>query len=138
LDGAVADGVLTGSVLRRARHIVSENGRTLAAADALRGGRLDEVARLFAASHQSLHDDLGVTIAELDDLVAIARRTPGVIAARMTGAGFGGCTVNLVRADGAEQAASEIVAAYGEGGDRTARAWVSPPGDGAGRMAWPG
>jgi galactokinase len=137
-DAAVAGGVLTGSVLRRARHVISENGRTLAAADALEAGRLDEVATLFAASHLSLHDDLGVTIPELDTLVEIARATDGVVAARMTGGGFGGCTVNLVRTDAAEAAAAAMVERYDRQTGRSARAWVSRAGDGAGRATWHG
>lgn len=138
LDAAIARGTLTGSVLRRARHIVSENARTLAAADALETGRMDEVAALFAASHRSLHDDLRVTIPELDTLVEIARSTEGVIAARMTGAGFGGCTVNLVHADAADGAAASIVERYASQTGGTGRAWVTRPGDGAGREAWTG
>ena len=137
LDEAIGDGTLTGSVMRRARHIVSENARTLAAADALQAGRMDEVAELFAASHRSLHDDLGVTVPALDALVEIARATEGVIAARMTGGGFGGCTVNLVRADAAQAAAVSIVERYGRDGGATGRAWVTRAGDGAGREAWP-
>lgn len=136
-DAAVALDTLTGSVLRRARHVISENARTLAAADALEAGRLDEVATLFAASHRSLHDDLGVTIPELDTLVEIARSTNGVVAARMTGGGFGGCTVNLVRADSADAAAASIVERYDRQTGRSARAWVTRAGDGAGREAWP-
>ena len=136
LDDAISVGRLTGSVLRRARHIVSENARTLAAAEALEAGRLEEVATLFAASHQSLHDDLQVTIPELDLLVEIAGGTDGVVAARMTGGGFGGCTVNLVRADAADAAATSIIERYDAETGRSGRAWVSRPGDGAGRETW--
>lgn len=135
---AAARGLLSGSVLRRARHIVSENARTVAAAEALEAGQLEQVSELFAASHRSLHEDLGVTSPELDALVQIARLTPGVVAARMTGAGFGGCTVNLVEADAAPAAAAAIVKGYERAAGRTGRAWVSRPGDGAGRAAWTG
>ena len=87
---------------RRARHIVDENARVLAAEAALAAGDFAEVGRLFAASHDSLRDLYQVSSPELDALVAIARETPGVVAARLTGAGFGGCTVNLVHRDATE------------------------------------
>ncbi|HXU86257.1 MAG TPA: galactokinase [Verrucomicrobiae bacterium] len=84
---------------RRARHVVEENARVLATELALAGGDLDEVGRLFAASHASLRDLFEVSSPELDALVEIATATDGVVAARLTGAGFGGSTVNLVRSD---------------------------------------
>jgi galactokinase len=84
---------------RRARHIVEENLRVIAAERALLSGDLAEVGRLFAASHDSLRDLFEVSSPELDALVDVARETEGVIAARLTGAGFGGCTINLVRRD---------------------------------------
>jgi galactokinase len=82
---------------RRARHIVSENERVGATVGALESGDLGGVGELFAASHASLRDDYEVSSPELDAMVEIATAVPGVIGARMTGAGFGGCTVNLVR-----------------------------------------
>lgn len=97
LAGAV--GELGPVELRRARHIVGENERVGATVAALEAGDLDAVGRLFAASHASLRDDYEVSSPELDAMVEIAVGVPGVIAARMTGAGFGGCTVNLVRPD---------------------------------------
>ena len=140
-DVSVADlgrasdaGLLEGSVLARARHIVTENQRTLDAADALDTGDLTGVAGLFAGSHRSLRDDLRVSVPELDALVEIAMATPGVVAARMTGAGFGGCTVNLVRADAAASAATAIVAEYQRRTGNVARSWVSAAGAGAGRQ----
>ena len=86
-------------VYRRCRHVVEENARVLAAVDALEAGDRSMLGELFAASHASLRDLYEVSAPELDCAVDIAQRTPGVIAARMTGAGFGGCTVNLVEAD---------------------------------------
>jgi galactokinase len=82
---------------RRAWHIVEENARVLATERALAAGDLAEVGRLFAASHASLRDLFEVSSPELDALVEIAGATEGVVAARLTGAGFGGSTVNLVR-----------------------------------------
>lgn len=84
---------------RRARHIVAENNRVGATVTALAAGDLAAVGELFAASHASLRDLFDVSSPELDAMVEIATAVPGVIAARMTGAGFGGCTVNLVRPD---------------------------------------
>ncbi len=81
---------------RRCEHVVRENARVAGTIAALEAGDLAEVGRLFAASHESLRDLYDVVSPELDALVEIARETPGVLAARMTGAGFGGCTVNLV------------------------------------------
>ena len=89
--GALDDPVLR----RRARHVVSENARVAAFADALAGGRFDELGPLLAASHASLRDDFEVSTRELDALVARLAATPGVLGARLTGAGFGGCAVAL-------------------------------------------
>jgi galactokinase len=84
---------------RRARHVIDENDRVLATEKAFAAGDLAEVGRLFAASHQSLRDLFEVSSPELDALVDVAQSTEGVVAARLTGAGFGGSTVNLVRRD---------------------------------------
>jgi galactokinase len=81
----------------RAMHVVTENARVAATEAALRSGDLDDLGRIFAASHASLRDRFEVSSDALDTLVDIAVATPGVVAARLTGAGFGGCTVNLVR-----------------------------------------
>jgi galactokinase len=82
---------------RRARHVVEENARVVATEEALASGDLAQVGRLFAASHDSLRDLFEVSSPELDALVDIARHSEGVVAARLTGAGFGGSTINLVR-----------------------------------------
>jgi galactokinase len=82
---------------RRARHVVDENERLLATERAFEDGDLTAVGRLFAASHASLRDLYQVSSDALDSLVAIAAEVDGVVAARLTGAGFAGCTVNLVR-----------------------------------------
>jgi galactokinase len=99
-------------VLRRARHVVSENARVLATVDALQRDDLTEVGRLFRASHESLAHDYEVSSAELDLMVELARSREGVVGARMTGAGFGGCTVNLVRADAVEDFRQEVIEPY--------------------------
>jgi len=84
---------------RRARHIITENGRTLEAAVALKDGDVRRFGRLMSSSHSSLRDDYEVSSAELDLMVELAGSCEGVLGARMTGGGFGGCTVNLVRSD---------------------------------------
>jgi galactokinase len=91
--------LLDADVARRARHVVDENHRVLRAVMALHAEDLSTVSRLSAESHASLRDLFEVSSPELDALVDIAVGVDGVIAARMTGAGFGGCTVNLVRPD---------------------------------------
>ena len=99
-------------VHRRARHVVGEIARTRAAAAALAAGRWPEVGALMAASHASLRDDFEVSCPELDALVEIAVAQPGVIGSRMTGGGFGGCTVTLVEEPHAAAASAAIAAGY--------------------------
>lgn len=84
-------------ILCRAQHIVSENERTLKAADALKENNLTEFGRLMWQSHESLKNDYEVSCRELDLMVEIAKDTKGVLGGRMTGGGFGGSTVNLVK-----------------------------------------
>jgi galactokinase len=88
---------------RRAEHVVSENERVGAVVAALADGDLEAVGALFAASHASLRDRFEVSSPELDAMVEIATAVPGVVAARMTGAGFGGCTINLVRPEAVDR-----------------------------------
>lgn len=84
---------------KRAKHAVYENQRTIKAVKALRAGDIEEFGRLMVASDTSLREDYEVTGKELDTLVAAALKQPGVIGSRMTGAGFGGCTVSIVKTD---------------------------------------
>jgi galactokinase len=93
---AAAGDRLDATARRRAEHVVAENVRVLATVEALASGDLAAVGRAFAASHASLRDLFEVSSPALDALVDIATGVPGVIGARLTGAGFGGCTVNLV------------------------------------------
>lgn len=99
---------------KRARHAVYENQRTFQAVRALKSGNLEEFGRLMVASHISLRDDYEVTGKELDSLVEAALKQDGVIGARMTGAGFGGCTVNIVRDDSIEAFRERVGAEYKE------------------------
>jgi len=86
-------------IARRARHVISENHRVQAGVQALRMGNYSAFGQLMIESHRSLKDDYEVSCAELDLLVDLALKQEGVLGARMTGAGFGGCTVNLLRRD---------------------------------------
>ena len=104
--------VMPENVYRRCRHVITENGRVLRAADALEQNRLDDLSRAMAESHRSLRDDYEVSCAELDLLVDLARRQQGVHGARMTGAGFGGCTINLVDADRVDAFRGHVSAGY--------------------------
>jgi galactokinase len=99
-------------VYRRCRHIVTENERVRRAAEALLGEDLAALGELMAASHRSLRDDYEVSSAELDTMVEIASRQPGLIGARMTGGGFGGCTVNLVQEEAAGAFRLEVALEY--------------------------
>ena len=99
-------------IYRRCRHVVTENARVLESVQALRGGDVEKIGGLMYASHESLRDDYEVTSPELDTLVDAARGVEGVAGARMTGAGFGGCTVNLVRRERVEDFTEAIIDAY--------------------------
>jgi galactokinase len=98
--------------LRRATHVVNENVRVVECVAALAAGERDRLGALWADSHHSLGALYDVTSPELDGLVDIATATPGVVAARLTGAGFGGCTVNLVERDAVEELRDRVVREY--------------------------
>ena len=97
---------------RRARHVIGENGRTAAAADRMDAGDWAGAGELMSASHASLRDDFEVSCPELDLLVELAHEQAGVYGARMTGGGFGGCTVTLLRADAVKQVTADITKRY--------------------------
>ena len=103
---------LESTIAKRALHVVSENERTVAAAQAMSAGDAETLGELMNASHESLRDDFEVSSPALDTIVEIARAQDGCYGARMTGAGFGGCAVALVRADAARSFASAVSAAY--------------------------
>jgi galactokinase len=121
-------------VYRRCRHVIRENERVLAAADALQGGDLARFGQLMYESHASLHDDYEVSCRELDLLVEVASTCEGVHGARMTGGGFGGCTVNLVRSDAVDRFKNRITEAYGKATGKALDIFVSAAAQGAG--AW--
>jgi galactokinase len=109
---AAARGGLDQVVARRAEHVIAENDRVVATLAAFEAGDLPAVGEAFAASHASLRDLFEVSSPELDALVEIAGTVPGVVAARMTGGGFGGCTVNLVHTDAVAALRDAVLASY--------------------------
>jgi galactokinase len=98
--------------LLRARHVISENLRTIAAAEVLAKGDLAELGRLMAEAHRSYSQDFEGSCAEADLMVELANDLPGLIGARLTGGGFGGCTINLVEQDRANAFAEELGKRY--------------------------
>ena len=120
---------------RRAKHAVYENQRTLKAVDALKAGNLEEFGKLMNASHVSLRDDYEVTGIELDTLVENAWEQEGVIGSRMTGAGFGGCTVSIVKTDCVDKFIENVGKAYLEKIGYAADFYVVEIGDGGRGLA---
>lgn len=132
--GALAPHDEDGLLRRRVRHVVTETARTAEFADLVRDGRVDEVGPLMVASHASLRDDYEVTVRETD-LSVDASLAAGALGARMTGGGFGGSTIALVRADEVEEVAAGIHRAFDDAG-LTAPAFLqAPPSAPAGRDA---
>jgi galactokinase len=119
---------------RRARHVVLENMRVIQAAQALRQGDLERFGTLMQESHASLRDLYEVSCPELDMMVELAHRQRGVYGARMTGGGFGGCTVNLVEARYVEGFRREIARAYEEATRIRPEIYECAPGDAAGAV----
>ncbi len=118
-------------VYRRCRHVITENTRVTESVEALEAGDLERFGRLINASHDSLRDDYEVSGPELDLLVEIARRVKGVLGSRLTGAGFGGCTVTLVRPEAVEPLREAVMARYPRESGLEPRLWVSEAADGA-------
>ena len=126
---------LNPGVYKRVRHVVSENERVKKAARALNAGDLAEFGRLMADSHRSLRDDYEVSIAELDLMVELAHAQTGVYGARMTGGGFGGCTINLVDAACAEDVRQSLERAYEEKSGIKPVILICEASEGAGAVA---
>lgn len=114
-----------------ARHVATEQHRVLAAVTAMRAGDDVRMGELMRQSHESLRDDYRVTGAELDALAEAAWVAPGCLGARMTGAGFGGCTVNLVHADAVDEFIAAVGPAYTAATGLHPRFFVVRPDDGA-------
>lgn len=118
---------LSSTVRRRLRHVVRENQRVLEAASALERGDMNALGQLMLGSHASLREDFEVSCAELDRLVGLARCVPGVYGARMTGGGFGGCVIALVR----EEAVDALRAAATAGPSPPAASFIRVRSSGA-------
>jgi len=116
---------------KRCRHIISDNGRALAARDVMTSGDAVHFGQLLLSAHASQRDDFACSCDEIDFLVDTAATLEGCFGARMTGGGFGGCTVNLVKDENAEAFASELKARYLDRFNIAAETFVAEPVDGA-------
>jgi galactokinase len=130
---AEVDSRLTGVLRRRARHVVTENGRVAQAAELLRGGNPHGIGSLLSASHASLRDDYEVSCAELDLAVDAALRG-GAWGARMTGAGFGGCAIALVPTEGRDAVTDAVLDAFAGRGYAVPAVFEVASADGAHRV----
>ena len=120
---------------RRAKHAVYENQRTIRAVKALKEDNVEEFGRLMNDSHVSLRDDYEVSCGEIDILVDLAWKIPGVIGSRITGGGFGGCTVSIVKNDAVDTFIETIGEKYKEAVGHEAEFYVVDIGDGAHKIA---
>ncbi len=127
--------LLEGALYRRARHVTTENERVPAARDALACGDLAAMGKLMAESHASLRDDYEVSCGGLDVMVELARGFDACFGARMTGGGFGGCTIHLVNASRCEEFVSYIRAAYQQAAGIAPEIYVCNAADGAKEVA---
>lgn len=118
------------TVRKRVAHVVYENERVIKAVETLKKDRLIEFGELMNASHDSLRDLYEVTGVELDTLVEQARKVEGVLGSRMTGAGFGGCTVSLVREDKVQEFIERVGKAYNQVIGHDASFYITEAGDG--------
>lgn len=115
----------------RCRHIITENGRVVAAREALLGGDMKRFGELMVEAHASMRDDFAASAPEVDALVEIALKQPGCFGARITGGGFGGCTVNVVSADKAESFVEAVRREYAQVMKIEADCFICEPSDGA-------
>jgi galactokinase len=121
-------------VYKRCRHVIAENARVIAASAALERQDLQTFGDLMYRSHRSLRDDYEVSCAELDTMVEIAASAPGVYGSRMTGGGFGGCTISMVQEEHVEAFRETIVRRYREATGIDAAVYVSGAAEGAGEL----
>ena len=126
--------LLDAETRRRCRHIVTENARVLAAVEAAKTGDVARFGALMDASHVSMRDDFEISCREVDIMVDIARALPGVHGARMTGGGFGGCTVSLVAADAVEAFGARLTEAYRQATGLVCDVFSCAPDAGAGEI----
>lgn len=130
VQGAITDPI----AFKRARHVVGEVARTAAAVEALKRGEIAYFGELMTASHVSLRDDYEVTGPELDALAEAAWQVEGVLGSRMTGGGFGGCTVSLVKDEAIEQFKAFVGKEYEEKTGLKADFYVAEIGDGVSKL----
>jgi galactokinase len=123
--------ILAPKVIARCRHVITENARVLSAVEAFHRGDSKALGPLMKESHRSLRDDYEVSCKELDLMVEIAAAQPGLIGARMTGGGFGGCTINLVESEAVGEFKRKVAAEYSLRTGLTPEIYVSPASDGA-------
>ncbi len=128
--GAIKDDICR----KRAKHAVYENQRAIHAVEALKANDIETFGKLMNASHESLRYDYAVSCEEIDVLVDLAQAMPGVIGSRITGGGFGGCTVSIVKNDTVDTFIEEIGKAYLEKTGHEAEFYVVDIGDGAGKL----
>ncbi len=126
---------LPDSVYRRCRHVLTENARVLNTVTALRDGDLTALGKNLVASHRSLRDDFEVSCQELDVMVELALQSDGVLGARMTGGGFGGCTINFVHAEKVKAFCESVSTGYHQATGKTPDIYVSKAGAGAAEIA---
>ena len=135
LDDLQAYGAdLPDEVRKRCRHVVSENDRVQDAALALEDGRLDDFGSLMGQSHESLRDDFEVSCKELDLLVQFAQQIEGVYGSRMTGGGFGGCTISLVQNEFVDRCRAILTEKYENATGIRPEIYVCTAADGVGRV----
>nr|WP_297883414.1 galactokinase [uncultured Blautia sp.] len=125
------DAITSDICRKRAKHAVYENQRTIKAVAALKADNVEEFGRLMNASHVSLRDDYEVSCEEIDILVDLAWEIPGVIGSRITGGGFGGCTVSIVKNDAVDTFIETLGKQYQEKTGHEAEFYVVDIGDGA-------
>jgi galactokinase len=140
-DATLADlekarAAMSENAFRRCRHIITENARVEEAAAALASGNMKRMGQLMAEAHASYRDDFAASCPEVDLLVELAGALPGIIGARLTGGGFGGCTVNLVEAAHAETFRERIHAAYLERAGINADIYLCQAAGGASELAF--
>jgi galactokinase len=131
VEGWKAESGLSEIVIKRARHIITENARVLEAVNVMKAGNIKRLGELFNASHDSLRDDFEVTNDALNIMVTCAREQGSCHGARMTGAGFGGCAVALVEKENAQEFTKDVSLAYRQKSGLDASIYVCKASEGA-------
>jgi galactokinase len=127
-------GLLDQKVYSRCRHVITENERVIKAVEAFQSGDLEALGPLMRDSHRSLRDDYEVSCKELDLMTELAVAQRGIIGARMTGGGFGGCTINLVQASAVDEFKRQVSAQYFEKAGKRPEVYISLASEGAQQM----